>query len=427
MRVVRIAVLLSSALIPLGTLPAAGVAASLPGPVSGDLRAGAARVDITPEGPVALDGYLNPESRLSEGVHDRLCARAVALSSGSSRLVLVSADVGAFLFAAYFQRIIAERNGLQPEDVLLGAIHTHSGPTLSLNADYPHANNYRYTRLLEDKLVGVVREALASLAPVRVSVGRSTSMVNASRRRPGPGGEIEMAPNPDGPVDHDVSVVRLDRVGGRPLAILFSFPCHSRSLRAPNTLVSGDVIGIAEQAVERAWPGGIVAAGFAGASADIDPVRVVDGFGVREDGVPVTEQLGTKLGGAVVEAAAAARPPTAASGLRSASTRVRLPARRGQEQRAVEVTVAVIGGIAVVALDCEAAVEIGLAIKARSPFPSTFIATICNGWAGYLPVAHQYAEGGYEVARTGFAEGAAEALVDEVVRLLTRAVRANHP
>src|SRR5437588_7540581 len=45
---------------------------------AGSLRAGAARIDITPSQPVTLAGY---ESRkeLSRGVHDPLSARALAL------------------------------------------------------------------------------------------------------------------------------------------------------------------------------------------------------------------------------------------------------------------------------------------------------------------------------------------------------------
>jgi hypothetical protein len=61
-----------------------------------------------------------------------------------------------------------------------------------------------------------------------------------------------------------------------------------------------------------------------------------------------------------------------------------------------------------------------LAIKASSPFRSTLVVTNCNGWSGDLPVARQYAEGGYEVDRSGFGPGASEQLVTEVVGILQR-------
>lgn len=42
---------------------------------------------------MSLEGYSDPENRVSEGVHDRLDARALVLESGSKRLVLVSCEV----------------------------------------------------------------------------------------------------------------------------------------------------------------------------------------------------------------------------------------------------------------------------------------------------------------------------------------------
>src|SRR5439155_8756538 len=57
--------------------------------IGGDLRAGLAKIDVTPTQPVKLEGY---ESRKepSQGVHDPLGARAVAFESNGRHLVLVS-------------------------------------------------------------------------------------------------------------------------------------------------------------------------------------------------------------------------------------------------------------------------------------------------------------------------------------------------
>src|SRR5829696_3379174 len=62
----------------------------------------------------------------------------------------------------------------------------------------------------------------------------------------------------------------------------------------------------------------------------------------------------------------------------------------------VEVQVFAIGGIAVVALPVELFTSFGRQIKAESPFPGTFLATMANGWAGYVPIAEAFARGGYE-------------------------------
>ena len=108
-----------------------------PAQTSRGLRVGAARTDITPEVPVALAGYSNPETRMSTGVHDRLFARAIAFQSGARRLVLVSCDLTGFQYVPvlYFQKDIFAKFNLQPDELLLCGTHTHSGPMVFLNPD----------------------------------------------------------------------------------------------------------------------------------------------------------------------------------------------------------------------------------------------------------------------------------------------------
>jgi len=177
------------------------------------LRAGASKVDITPEGPVALDGYQGPENRISQGVHDRLYIRAIALESGSTRIVLVACDLTSFMFAGYFQNSLLSRFNLQPDALFLCATHTHSGPSLSLNRSYPYPNNFSYTQTVRDKLIEAVGSALGSLGPVRLGVGRGQSTVGVNRRQTLPNGETIMAANPDGPVDAaDILIERATKI-----------------------------------------------------------------------------------------------------------------------------------------------------------------------------------------------------------------------
>ena len=56
------------------------------------LRAGGARIDITPKTPVTLGGYASRKD-LSQGVHDPLSARAVVFEQGGKHLVLISTDL----------------------------------------------------------------------------------------------------------------------------------------------------------------------------------------------------------------------------------------------------------------------------------------------------------------------------------------------
>jgi len=85
---------------------------------------------------------------------------------------------------------------------------------------------------------------------------------------------------------------------------------------------------------------------------------------------------------------------------------------------AFNITIGRVGDSAFVGLGGEVFNEIGKAIKSVSPFPHTFVITLCNGGAGYLPTRPSYAEGGYEVQSSPFAPGAADVLVEEVGLML---------
>lgn len=373
---------------------------------------GVARIDITPPGPVCLEGYLDPATRVSTGIHDRLYARAFAFSIGRRRLVMVSCDIASMTFGDYLRRPLAESLGLASEELLLCAIHTHSGPLLTLHPAY--SENVAYTRQLPRQLLRVGSLAWQARRPARVAFGSGRSSVGMSRRLIMPDGRVEMLPNPNGIADPEVAALQISTNEGTPRAAIFAYACHSRALRASNRLVSGDVLGLAEQDVEQATRG-LVAGAFAGASGDIDPAQVVDGFDTDGGGPPV--RFGRDLGRSVREALGHARR-VRVDHLRSASIRAVLPPRQPGQVKAVQVTVAALGEVAIVGLDCEASTEIGLAIKAASPFAATLVVTNCNGWSGYLPVSRQYDEGGYEVDRSGFGREAADQLVSKVVDVL---------
>jgi hypothetical protein len=87
----------------------------------------------------------------------------------------------------------------------------------------------------------------------------------------------------------------------------------------------------------------------------------------------------------------------------------------------VEVQVLRIGEVALAAMPGEPFAEIGVAVRKASPFPVTMFCGYSSGTGGdYMPVASEYAFGGYEVERTPYGEGAAEQLVRETIALLAQ-------
>ena len=62
----------------------------------------------------------------------------------------------------------------------------------------------------------------------------------------------------------------------------------------------------------------------------------------------------------------------------------------------VEIQVILIGDTAIVGYPAEYFTEFGLRTKAESPFPTTFVVELANGWHGYVPTREAFARGGYE-------------------------------
>ncbi len=83
-------------------------------------------------------------------------------------------------------------------------------------------------------------------------------------------------------------------------------------------------------------------------------------------------------------------------------------ARKGQPWE-TEVQVMSLGReLAWVALGGEVFVELGLSIKAASPFQQTHVVELANGSFSYIPNRSAYAEGNYEVISARCAEGSGE-------------------
>jgi hypothetical protein len=74
--------------------------------------------------------------------------------------------------------------------------------------------------------------------------------------------------------------------------------------------------------------------------------------------------------------------------------------------------------VAIVTLPAEVFVELGLAVKAASPFKTTLVIELTNDSLGYIPTKKAFAEGSYETVNSRVQPGAGEALVETAVGLL---------
>lgn len=222
-------------------------------------KAGAAKINITPSEPVWMAGYAGRKGP-SEGVLLDLQAKALAIADAEGhRLVFVTMDLIS-IPTALRESLLAQakkKYGLQPAEILLNVSHTHCGPMVSPRTiaswglDPKWADTTAaYVKVLEAKILDVIGTSLASSQPARLSYGHARCGFAMNRRLPTDKG-YQNSPYPDGPVDHDVPILRVES-DGKLTAVMFGYACHNTTLGIQQ--LNGDYAGFAQRDIEAAHP-----------------------------------------------------------------------------------------------------------------------------------------------------------------------------
>jgi neutral ceramidase len=230
-------------------------------------QAGIGIQDIT--GPVAELGMMGYGrfGQKTEGLHTRLWSRALVLQNtpetnhlpqSKSPVALVIVDL---LMVPLGARVLALEK-LQPlypgifteQNVMVLPTHTHSGP-----GGYSHYTLYNLTMLgfdwshfhrVAQGIADSIRQAYESLEPARL-FHTSGELEGLSKNRSrdaylanGDAGEYSKD------VDSLMTLIRVDRLDGSPMAALNWYALHNTSVPPENTLVSSDNKGMAALMME---------------------------------------------------------------------------------------------------------------------------------------------------------------------------------
>jgi hypothetical protein len=125
-----------------------------------------------------------------------------------------------------------------------------------------------YTDRLHTWMVEVIVAALGDLKPAQLSIGKGTARFAVNRREPTPRGIIN-GYNPQGPVDHDVPVLRVTTPDGRLRAVVFGYACHNTTLSFYQWC--GDYAGFAQAYLQEKHPEAL-ALFWIGCGADANPL-----------------------------------------------------------------------------------------------------------------------------------------------------------
>jgi putative membrane-bound dehydrogenase-like protein len=432
-------------------------------------RAGAAVVDISPTKFPAIiaGGFL--EGTASK-VNDPLHARCLVLDDGRMQLVFAIVDTCMLprALTEEAKKLASAKCGIPVSHMMISATHTHSAPAamgcLGTRVDRD------YAATLPEKIAEGIVKAMQNLQPAKIGWGAIDDWEHTHNRRwirkperkvIDPFGQATGLANmhpgylsadvigPSGPVDPGLSLLAVNSLDGKPLAVLANYSQHYFGSGA----VSADYYGqFCKQMAKLLGQQGdgngpFVCAISQGTSGDLmwmdygSPKKNLDMHGYaagvakyaerawREIRFHDTARLGMvekhlQLNYRIPDEArlAWAKPIAAKIENELPKNLKEVYAQEAlllHERQSTEITLQAlrIGDLSIATLPNEVYALTGLKLKSQSPFKQHFNVELANGGDGYIPPPEQHVLGGYTTwpARTAGLEVQAEPKIVETL------------
>jgi neutral ceramidase len=438
-------------------------------------KAGAAMSNITPNMGTSING--NFQDAIVKNIHDDTHARSIVLDDGQMRLAIVVSDLcmvsREILDEA--KKKASTYTGIPVENMMMSATHTHAGGTAC--SVFQSDPDPQYVAFLRERIADAVIRANENLKPAQIGWGVGSEPNQVFNRRwkmkPGTpltnpfGGEDQVKMNPGignpnllapaGPTDPALPLVAIQTLEGKPLAILANYSLHYVGGTGANE-ISADYYGLFAKKMEKLVGGdeedspfvAIMSNGTSGNINNINfggeapkPMRPYEKINevataIAHEAFNVYQGIQYKdwisLGSAQKEIALDVRKPVSKELKRAKEIVDKAPGAVVQSieelyarealllqdypnQVSLIIQAFRIGDLAIAAVPCEVFVEIGLDLKKRSPFKSTFTISLANGYNGYLPTPEHHDWGGYETwrARSSYLETDASTKITAVI------------
>jgi len=254
---------------------------------AGELLAGIGKIEIT--------------DREAGPVNDPLFVKTLVLRSNSTTAVIITLDAVAIgeIGPVSNNYLPTVRSRLQQD---LGIPETH----ILVNASHCHGI---VCSDVDERTIRSVEMALNNLVPVRIGsgIGDETRIMENRRLKlkSGKTADVRHAYSlpPDdelvevGKTDPQIGILRVDRLDGHPLAIVYNFACHPIQ-GVPGGGNTADIIGYSSQVIEENLGPGTLALFLQGCGGDINPANYKSVDEPRS-----AEPLGHMLGLSVLRAA----------------------------------------------------------------------------------------------------------------------------
>jgi len=433
---------------------------------------GFARLDITPPLGIHLAGYF--EERLADRVIDPLYVSAVAFGYGEKRALLLACDTLIFWGNVSYEwpGILAKTLEVPEEAIFITHSHTHTGPMVG-----NEKRDEQYDAWLLRRLCDAGQLALDDLMPVTDvrTVETETQGLTFTRRFRAKDGHVQTwATNPDtllghsSEADQTLRLVRISRGEGSEIALV-NFQTHPDMIGGCG--ISADFPGVLRQIVEKEQEN-VYCVFLQGAEGELVPTDALapqtrqttnwkrTPFAYEKRCVPYgtelarlvlnifedvksTDKTGLSFGKYQVTAKSkrdSAKVPEAKRLLEliesgrgeevtpkwnlialKAHCRALIMLDREQiDEIHIPVTALAFCGVALLGIAGEPFSQMGARIRAASPYQTTCVCSLTNGWRGYYADAQSYDEGGYEPSNCWMAKGVAETLEQASIDLLNQ-------
>ena len=417
-------------------------------------QAGVSTSNITPWFGTSLAGSMT--DRTARVVSDDLYVRSFVLDDGSNLLSISLVDccmIERPVVDAAKERASAA-TGIPASNMLVAATHSHTAGTCA--HVFQSDPDPEYTTFVSRRIADGITRAWQKRVPARIGWGSGSVPDEVFNRRwhlkEGTVREVPFGKNndtvqmnpprasenlikPAGPTDPEVAILALKTVDGKPLGLLANYSLHYVG-GVPG--VSGDYFGVFANRIADLLGADddFVASMSNGTSGDINNVNFAVP-GIKRASGEQMHLVGNKVAAEVLraynyiefqdwvplkavqkEVTLGIRKPTPEEVVEAKA----ILAKAQSENRALNsfreyyanctvdlseypdtddliLQALQIGDLGIAAIPCETFVEIGLAIKAKTPFEKSFTIELANGYNGYLPTEAQHALGGYETWR----------------------------
>lgn len=396
---------------------------------AGELRAGAARVSITPTADEFP--YVVAREKNFVGVHDDVYARALVLDNGTTRVAIVTAEVEAIPEPARVVEEVAQAVGVPASNVMVTASHTHGSLTVFIHGTERTPAQKEEIEHVRQGLVEAAKEAAAHLQPARIAFGRGEAFVNINT---GEGSGGNRGDDPRGPSDKTVDVVRVESINNQPIALVVAYGTHAQTMfrsvsKDGGYEVTGDIPGAVSRMLETTAAGAPVALYMAGSEGDqhslmmsLQPaVGKLPATDAGASGWALVDVQARRLTASVLDVLHTMEPGAADVSIEAAAGAVTCPGAKNRVDNqtgqltqqdtgpvAIPVSTIRVDDIAIVSVGGDMASEVGQKIRAASPVTHTVVTTMVAGAVGYILPDSYYLHPGHAVAGSSLKAGCVE-------------------